>query len=419
MLWEIPMLLSKISSILVCLFVIMLPFQDSFFQELGFGYLGQNVSNIILIIYILFLGIRLFQNKVTKKRFYIVCGVPFLAFFYSVIMILPLYESSEFYLFFYRCITGSLALFMYFIEYYMIKENMGLISEMLPIAWGVNFLGWMLCDELKIGFNPLIHVLASENYPRFCGFASEASIFCLTTFVLTMLCVHYTSSKIKKILMLSFCGYVLLLGGSKGTLISSLIASVFYVLISHRISSVRKIVFILLMGGISYYAFEMILSVAFTVDLESATSFATRGTVTILAVVIAYHFPFGVGYGRFIPEFINYIPSVFDYLQESIPLFILKYDEIADILGRGGGKGIGVFNSFFQYLAYFGIPFLFIFMYYIKKYYVNVKNTKYMFLSINIIFIFFSVLTFHTLNCVSIAAISIFEYELNKELMKS
>ncbi|WP_176756717.1 hypothetical protein [Selenomonas ruminantium] len=395
------------------MFIVLLPFQDTVFQNMGIGYLGQSVSNVVLLMYIIL--VVSYKKSYNKKRVVLLCGIPLITFIYSLLMILSYYDSSEFLLYFYRCFSGAVAVFLFFAEYYMIRDNVNILRNMLPKAWWVNFLGWFLCDILRLGFDSPIHVLAPADYPRLCGFASEASMFCFTTTTLTLLCLHYEIDKIKKIIMILFGGYVLLYGGSKGTLISFFIAILLYVVITKHVDIYKKIFLLIIFFVCSYMVFYMYLVEAFIVDFETATSFATRGSVTLLAVFLMYYFPMGTGFGRFVPEYINHITEVFDFLQGVMPVFILKYDEIEDILGRGGGKGIGIFNTFFQYLAFFGIPFLILFISYIKKAFSYIRTTRPTWISILFLFLSVSVFTFHTVNCVSIIILVVFwsEYECN------
>ena len=270
--------LSKIQYIFIILFVICIPFQDCGLQGTPLRYLGMNLSNIPLMgaIFITFINFLL-GDKIREKFFILSTILIIYMLIYSLLILLINVNELEIAFYMYKVFSNIIIFIFWLFAYIYLKKYMYNLRKYIVIANIINIIGWILCNVLKIDLGKMIHYTQGIDYNRFHGFSSEASLFSFMTIILGTLSIYYIRNKFLKIVFFIFNIIVILFGGSKGILISLILGTIIYFLLSKKYKIGFKIVtvsFILLIGLISSY---YLLMNAFLVDLEQFTSFATRG----------------------------------------------------------------------------------------------------------------------------------------------
>lgn len=396
----------KIEYILLAIFILCIPFQDFGLQETFLNYFGKNLSNlpllglfILMIVKILFCPIISKDNIIYIKIYiYIIC--------YSLIMILGYYNSTYILTYVYKLCSNMTILFFWCYSYLYIKKYSDKIGRFIVSAYIVHIIGWILYDVLKINLSTMIRYSINLS-ERYTGFTSEASFFSFTTVILGLLSVYYIKKKILKKIILLLTIYLLILGGSKGALICIFISSIIFVMIYNRFSLSKKLIILLIVMLISSLGFYYLILDSFIGDLEEYTSFATRASSILSSIIIIYNYPFGTGFGVFLPVYKEYLYTSFDILNNIIPYVSLSYLELSDWMSSNSGANMTIKSIIFQYLAYFGVPFIFMFFKYVLSIVKKLLYIKEYFLIFIFLFVLTGITTFANFNYDSILVLGI------------
>ncbi|MCR5438565.1 MAG: hypothetical protein K6F01_03910 [Selenomonas sp.] len=339
---------------LFILFLFLLPFQDSGLSETALNYVGLYLSNIPLIIMVLLSSFyAIYRRNIMARRLYVIIGVFAYVIVFSLLMCL--WVNEEITISLYKTITGCISLFLQVYVFYVCRNRLPLIKKYIWIAFLIDMLGWGLCDVLKVDMGWIIHRSLGDE--RFHGFASETSWFSFTTMILGLLSIEASDRKYLKIIYaISMIG-VVLLGGSKGTVLCLMIAAIVGILLNDNVNIFFKPLLILTVGIVGYVVFQNLILDSFVHDLSDATSFATRVSSILASVMIVIDYPFGTGYGAFQSILREYYVDAFDLLNSYVPLFSLSAREILWMVNDTTGSGLSIKGIFFQYMAYFGLPF--------------------------------------------------------------
>lgn len=404
--------LSKLQYIFLVLFVICIPFQDCGLQGTLLRYFGVNLSNIPLMILIFIACIKfLLGDKIREKNFIIYAGITVYIVAYSLIILLVNIDKTEIAFYMYKVASNTIIFIFWLFAYVYSKKYMNKLGKYIVIANIINITGWVLCDFLKIDLGTMIHYTQGIEYNRFHGFSSETSLFSFMTIILGTLSIYHVKSKLLKIIFFVFNLIVILFGGSKGILISVLLGTIIYFLLSKKYMLVLKIIIIVCISVIGLISSYCLLMDAFLIDLEQFTSFATRGSSILSTFYIISEYPFGVGFGFFLPIFKIAIVNAFDFFSSSISGYSLNFAEINEWISDSRGENATIKSIVFQFIAYFGIPFLALFVYYVRytlKKVLNNEKCLWLF-----VFIVCGLMTFAGFSYDSIIALAFISHKIN------
>ena len=368
----------KIQHFLFGLVILCIPFQDFGLQNTVLGDLGRYLSNLPLILAVLFSFIKLFCNtRYNKKDLYYCTSMVIYMICYSLIVLIEFINDTYFDLYFYKIFTNLVITCLWGYMYIYIKYNEMNFKIYIIGAYVVHISGWILHDILKLNLGSILRATENLISERYSGFLSEASVFCFTTIVLGFLTVYYIKNKLIKYLIILLSVIISLLGGSKGTIICLGISVILIILLLKNINIIFKLIFSIIMlyaivNGIYYLVMD-----SFINDLENYASFATRVSSILSVGFILIKYPFGTGFGAFLPVYQSILYNSFDFVNNIIPNFSLNYNEITTLVLSKDGKGVTIKNIIFQYIAYFGLPFIIMLYRYFKfnlKYLINNNN---------------------------------------------
>ena len=409
--------LSKIQYLFFVAFILCIPFQDFGLQGTFLRYFGINLSNIPLVGVVIIAFLKFLLGESINKKVFMLCSWLLIYIIGYSLLMLIVYDNSYYYIQnIYKICSNFFILIFWIFAYVYTKKYANTIGKYIVIANLIHIIGWILCDIVQVDLGTMIHYTHSINYPRFHGFTLEASTFCFTAVILGFLSICYIKRKIIKIIFGILIVTFIIFGGSKGSLVCVLISSYIYILFGKRYNFIIKLLLLLLMMLISFLGIYYILLDAFIIDLEEATSFASRFSSMLSIFYILYDYPLGTGFGVFIPIFKVAIVNAFDLLNSYTPGINLGYSEIDSWINSTDGEGAVIRSIVIQFMAYWGIPFIVCFVYYIKYMMKNiVLYDKYLWL---FIFIICGLLTFAMFNYDAIIALAIIYSKIKVEKIK-
>lgn len=414
--YSLQYFLLKIQYIFFVLFIICIPFQDFGMQGTFFNYFGKNLSNFPLIglIVLEFIKTFYYKYKISKKFFAFYIVILMYIIVYSLIMILGYWNSIYFSLYIYKICSNLMIFIFWGFAYIYIKNHINNnVGKYVIVAYLIHILGWLLYDVLKINMGSILRYSTNLSL-RYTGFTSEASFFSFTAILLGLLSVYYIKNNILRGIIILLTIFLIIEGGSKGTILCLFIASFIFVFMLKCFKLWGKIILLIIISIIAVSGINYLILDTFIGDLEDYTSFATRMTSILTSIMILLHYPLGTGFGAFLPIYKEYIYDAFDILNGVIPYITLSYQEISDWMQDSSGANMTIKSIFFQYTAYFGIPFIaIIFKYIIIKIKMLMKLKEY-FLNFIFLFVLISLLTFANFNYDAILVFGILDGIIKK-----
>lgn len=406
----------QIEKILIFLFFCFLPFQDTILKNTPLGFLGYYLSIFPLFCLILFLII--IKRKIILSKSFVLYSIYIIVI--SVLMNITYIQESYFFFLNYKVLSNYVIFTLfYFTAIYIGNINYSLKNVIL-LAVIVNFAGFVISDYCNFNDGYIIHSsydIYSDNLSRLRGFTSESSWYGYLTVLLGGMYATFIERKINKILFIAFMILFAIGTGSKGTILCIIFSFIIFLFFKIQNAKMKLYLFlsitffiIFLLPGLFWYLFAT--------DIEKYTSLATRASSIIAAIDIFIHFPWGTGFGAFIPIFREYLIKDFRSF-EIMTGMILNSTEIEYMaLGDINTKGVAIKSYIFQWITMFGIPFVFILYKKIKKYFYYFYYIKDWYMISLFSFFIFANLTYSTYSFESSAFIGflINYYKTNKEL---
>lgn len=342
-----------IENVFLFFFIVFMPFQDIGLANTQLGFAGGSLSIIPLVLIMLIIIARwLLQNNFTVRENYLWCIA------YMVTVTILYFISSGFVShgenMIFKSTKLSILTMLFISPIFLIKyEKNNIIKYAVAIAFVLSSTGALLSfvGSEWLDSNPMLHATANGNMrPR--GFALESSTLSIQIVTLGLLVMHFFRNKLVTLLSLLIIVTALFSIGSKGgVLVFSLTISLLILLLA-KTASWKKIlgviVGMLIVLGAVNFVFDSIMT-----DFEEYTSTATRLSMMLTAVLIALDNPFGVGFS-------GYLTAISAYLPDAIALlnFPFNYAEVSSYIGSDSGKNISTKTFLFNYLMFFGWPFL-------------------------------------------------------------
>lgn len=372
---------------LLILFIILIPFQDSGLQKFS-RYLGQYLSNWPLIILILLefykcIFIKKYLKKIYLKYFIII------SIYISIISVIPMlsyldshYIDKIIYTFF---VNYSIFFAKCFILLYIIKNFKNIYFKYIVIAYLITLIGFFICDVIGFSGGFLVHysdLVLLEEKGRARGFSSEPSFFGYTLVIFTLLTMYYIKKRWIKFIVFVISSIVLWIAGSKGSLIIVFFVGLLYVVKAKANFFIKCIILLVCLSAGAYLWINLYVYALGFADGEGVVttiSFVTRIVTILISIFILINYPLGIGisgvFGIYFLENMTYVYDIFSSIFFNG--VTLDGSELFGMLNQGtNAYGVGIKSGFFQNVAYFGWPFICMFIYYTYKMnkYLNKKN---------------------------------------------
>lgn len=349
-----------IEYLLVFLFIILLPFENSFLQESFLGLYGASLSVFPLLL--LFLYSVLF-NKIEKEFFYLLL-YSFLTFFVSLIVFYNLGYNEDIILI--QPLKNILLYLTWFYAFFYFKNLKRIKFLKIPIKILIYIL--LAIIFLTIFFTEYVNNMPILSYgdirnAKFRGFSLESSTFGFLIVSSFLLYILYYGKRI--VLYIPFLVFILFILQSKGGLLSLLLTFLICSLILFKKNLLKNIFYIILF--LSFYLITVsYIGEWFTSDIESYTSFATRLTLIVFGLCSVFISPIGWGFSGYYPYFYINLDNIVNYIQAISPIS-LNFSEVLEYSIVGNFKSVGTKSFIFDCMIVYGFPFILILFIYLKN----------------------------------------------------
>lgn len=363
--------LRNLDDFLFLCFIALIPFQDTFLVRTSLGFLGYYLSLIPLVLLIM---LRIFNlGNITVSKQLVVAMMYMIVV--SCMMVLTQIHVGYTSFLLYKIFTNFVTFLLWLIAISVTsKKDVLILRKGLIIAFLINCFSIVISDYFQINDGLIIHANDIE-YPRLRGFTSESSWFGYTTVLLGGMLSLLLNSRPLKFLVISTTLCIVLISGSKGTILC--VGLVFVIWLYQKLyNKIVKLSFFVIVTFVGAVYFPLLFDVLFSKDIEIYSSFATRASSIISAFDILLHYPFGTGFGAFIPIYRESLMNCFYFLQDVSGLQLNSYEIEYMVMGDIYAKGATVKSIIFQWVAFFGVPMIFVFYKLIYRSIVITKNIK-------------------------------------------
>lgn len=355
--------MTYIKELLISLWIILIPFQDTSLQGTYLSFLGASLSflPISILIFISFI------ETLLKGRFNIVAFIAIIYVFlvsFAGLLVYGIASHNENLLLKTFKLFILNALFIFPMLYIILNKKTDFIrlKNVVRITFFLIILSVLVNDVLQIHFftqSEFLHYHENLNMrPR--GFALESSTLGSLIVVMGLIYVHFVKGIREKVFVLTLTVVFLVFTASKGGLLALLLSLFIYYLLRLPKDTLRNPLYIvfgfLFIIFAAYFSVPKILEMINN-DLYNSTSIATRSTLALSTLIIMIHNPLGVGYGGFLPVLSSTIPDAMNLLNH---IFALNFNEVSNYVNANSDTAISTKTFLFDNIIYFGIPFLLI-----------------------------------------------------------
>jgi len=343
-----------IERILLFLFIVLVPFQDSILLHTPIASALSIVPLMLLLTFAVGRWILETAPAVNRSVFcvglyvFLICAIHLFDGGVSLQEWLPLIR--------YLLLTILVLFATFGLDYSQVLS----LRTALYAAFVFTVVGAILDIIFGRGFMGSLHITpAMLDRPR--GFSSEASTLSVQIVCSGMLTAHFLLRKwMKWMVALVTCG-LLIASGSKGGLIALLLCVLVMATARSMSSSLLKILIWCVTIPVVYFGSFLLMS-RFTMIVESneTSTIATRLSMSVYAILTLAHHPLGVGFTGFFPSIPRYLPTAMDFVQSFFP-FPLWFYEVRTYLSPPYAEA-DCKTFFFDFLVFFGIPFAIVFI---------------------------------------------------------
>ena len=389
--------------------ILLLPFQDSGLKEVS-HFAGSRLSTLplmalVMLTFFEYLCVRKYVSKRLVK-FFALSSLYILTI--SIIPILWDYIDSFYMdqilrtLFVNFVITSTKVFFLCYVVVFFSKKE----YKFVQIAFVLVCVGYIV-DIMGINLGYIVHLMPTVSdgeviRPR--GFSMESSTFGSTSVVLGCLAAAVAKNKTLKKIFFSVVILLAWLSTSKGTVVVLLSVASFYVFKASVHFTWKLLLFILVfLFGIYFWNNSLAFVIGVVSDEAYSTmSFTTRFCSMMASFLMLYDYPLGLGisavYGL---EYIKDVFIVYDELNAIVGIRALDDAELLSIVRSGildPSATISARSGFFANLAYYGVPFVFLFFKFVYQVQVFLKKEENMILWIGFMFSVGSIILYTEIN---------------------
>ena len=374
--------------LLLGIFIILIPFQDSALQGTPLRFLGASPAFIPLLL-ILFLRLARTTTSTALNRnpfllMIIAAFATLLTSYYSIFIYMDKYSFSFLgYKLFSNGILYFFALYAIFALRYQNTNIRRFVIASFVLAAG----GLVVTALLHLRFfeyKTIFHFTPNSNLrPR--GFSMEASDFGATIGSLSLLSAHY-ARKIFRPIILAIGTGAIIFSGSKGSIATWTISIVFILvyIMSHDTKTnhtkLLAYLFTACAGAvILFIGYDYVLGMLY--QSLPTTTIPTRVTMAFTALYISLTSPLGVGLSGVIPAVSQNVPHVVHFLQ-NMGFDNLNYTEVLGYANDPTGNDISAKSFFFTGIMIWGFPFIILYIWFNTTLFTRLwkyNNTPYLF----------------------------------------
>lgn len=386
--------------LLIGLFIVLTPFQDSILKNTALHMLGANLSIVPLGMVLLWNAI----NFAVRRR-----GLSFRAFGWIMVAIsitaitsaISLYEYANTYsvdLLIYKTFTnavlfGTVFLTIFVPNYRKTNLKYTVLFAFLLAAAGAAldlFHGTMVNDSI-------FHATRSySDRPR--GFSMESSHFGATVGSLGLLAAYFWSGY-KRWLILALASLLIVFSTSKGGLALWTICMAFMLLgrarqARHWRQRIALICLLLPLAGIIFFVGSSYVTDQISTGLLSdSTSLPTRVSLFIASLYIAITHPLGVGFSGVIPAISQNISYGVELLR-SLGLTEWDYSEALRYGASTTGDSLSAKNFLLDGMIIWGFPFVYLFFRFFTTLAGHFRSGDHLLLGCSVLFVFMALSTY-------------------------
>jgi hypothetical protein len=356
--------MKSIKRYLFALFIVLIPFQDTSLQHTALRSFGTSFSIVPLALLIIVTAVEWFTGDDPRMPTALALGG---AYAFAISLVYFLLSGTEVFgnnLFVKTVNLSILTLCFVFVIYCLPYSETRTLRRSVITAFVIALLAIPLSDlHIGGGTGSLAHsaLLHATDNPdrRWHGFSSESSVFSILIITLGMASAHLTGRRLLKFLFLALTVVALIGNQSKGGLISLLVSLPIIGIL--RISGTWKKVLagvVLIPTTIMVTSAGLLYLFPLNVVTDS-TTVSSRATGALWALDVFAHNPLGVGFSGFYPAVREYMPSAMEAVDAHSPIR-LNFTEVAQFIETGEDASSKVLVL--DYLVYFGVPFLIVFV---------------------------------------------------------
>lgn len=353
-----PATLHGFRKFLLFLFVCLVPFQDTILQKTPLQ--GSGASFAILPLLGL-MGISLFEwlmrmdFRLQKNVFWIALYVALISIFGMARFGLVSHGTSLLWSGTKYAIDTAIALYIIFgVDY----SDERILRRAISLAFFFTVASIVISDLNPAGIgivlnNPLMHQTPPGDL-RWRGATTESGHLAILLVSVGLLAAHLSKTPFMRKFFWILTVTLTVAGGSKGGLLC-LFGVLMVVLLKGKISFWRSVLFCIAFSPLAYLAMVIFIAQTSRSLGGDFTSFPTRITTVISAILIVLHYPFGVGFTGQLPALREYLEPAMDITQRLMP-FPPNFSEVETYLYTAQFAQTKILLA--DYAVFFGFPFL-------------------------------------------------------------
>lgn len=350
--------MNNLRQFLIFIFVCLVPFQDTILQQTPLQ--GQGASFAIVPLFCL-MAISLVEWMM-RLDFRVPSKVALIALYVLMITIFGLarfgptsHGSSLLWSGTKYAIDTLIGLYVMFGLDYSNERNM---RRAVTVAFFITVASIVISDLKPAGIgvllnNPLFHQTPAGDV-RWRGATSESSHLSILLVSVGLLAAHYSRTPFMRKFFWVSTITLTVAGGSKGGLLC-LFGVLMVVLLRGRVSFWRSVIFCIAFSPLAYLALAIFVAQTARSLGGDFTSFPTRITTVIAAVLTLLHYPFGVGFTGQLAALRQFLDPAMDLAQRIMP-FPPNFSEVETYLYTSQFAQTKILLA--DYAVYFGFPFL-------------------------------------------------------------
>ena len=392
--------MKNIKYVLMVLWILLIPFQNSGLRETPLGVLGASPAFIPLMALIFISGIEWCLNwkelKVNRNVLFIIAYVVIINIVYLVLNG-PVSHGTSLLT---KTVNLSVLTFLSLFPVFFIRYDQPTLGLVIQISFCIAVLGVVLCDIMKLNFlttNPLIYYRESINM-RPQGFCRESSQLSAMLIAMGLLSAYFSKTVWAKAAFLALTVSLVLFSASKGGFLSLSVVAIIVILLQMK-SRPWLTVFLVPIGGAIVYFVYGFISLQFAGNIAEYASITSRLDLAITSVITAIHNPFGVGFSGFLPAMDKYIPAASEFIQRMSGIN-MNFTEVISYVMSGSDEYIGTKTFLFDFLIFYGWPFLALYLWFNYKLFQHLRDSKNIILLAVLLYVFLAISTYKNPNVI-------------------
>jgi hypothetical protein len=354
---------------LLCLFILLMPFQDTFLRGTPLRLLGSSFAILPLLILVV-LDVVEWLLSSRRNVNLIAAGTAS----WSVLLTLT-----------YLAMTGpvwngaslplkavNIGIMIALAAWVVFRQDWLSFRYLRPSvhgAFAIVILGVLVNDVNLAGLkpltaNPVLHYLQNPD-SRWHGLSPEASMLSMSLGSLGLLSAALAQSSVRRGLCIAITAGMLAASGSKGGALTLALAAGFAGLLG-RGSRKQVAVAMIALLPFALVAYERVMFMSTTDAIAQTTTFATRLSLAIWGMEVVAHNPLGVGFGGFLPSLTDYLPDAMEHAFRLSPL-PMNFTEVRGYLASA--QYAGTKTLILDLTVYLGLPFLTAFVWFVGRVY--------------------------------------------------